>query len=98
MNSTHEHQQQMREAADLLKAMANPVRLCLLNKIVEEGPTNVKSIGACMDVSQPNLSQHLRKLKDQGIVESKRVQNQIFYSCEREDVRRILKTLKEVSK
>lgn len=98
MNLTREHQQQMREAADLLKAMANPVRLCLLNKIVEEGPTNVKGIGACMDVSQPNLSQHLRRLKDQGIVESKRVQNQIFYSCEREDVRRILKTLKEVSK
>lgn len=94
MVSKSDHQKEMREWAEFLKSLANPIRLCLLEKLIEDGPSNVSQIGSCMEVSQPNLSQHLRKLRDQGIVKSKRVQNQVFYSCEREDVKEILKILK----
>ncbi|MDD7363524.1 MAG: metalloregulator ArsR/SmtB family transcription factor [Peptoniphilus sp.] len=96
--ATSEHRREMREAAKLLRALANPIRLCLLEKLIEDGPTNVKGIGECMDVSQPNLSQHLKVLRDQGIVEAEKIQNQVFYSCEREDVRKLIETLKEVGK
>lgn len=90
-----EHKEKIYEKAEILKALGNPVRLCLLFKLVEEGSTNVSDIISCMDVSQSAVSQHLRKLKDMGIVESKREENRIYYSCTREDVRKIISCLKE---
>lgn len=64
-------------------------------KLTEDGRTNVSDITSCMDVSQSAVSQHLRKLKDMGIVESKKEENRIYYTCKREDVIKLLDCLKE---
>lgn len=90
------HREEIEAGAELLKALANPVRLCLLEKLIEDGPTNVSEIGACMEVSQPNLSQHLRVLRSHGIVAGEKRENRVYYSCVREDVKKIMETLNEV--
>lgn len=95
MKNSQVHKDQIYKKAELLKALANPVRLCLLEKLVEEGPTSVSDITSCMDVSQSAVSQHLRKLKDMGIVESRKEENRIYYSCDRKDVIKIISCLKE---
>lgn len=81
--------------ADLLKLLASPVRLCLLEKLIEEGECSVTNITSCMDVSQSAVSQHLRRLKDMGIVDLRKEENRSYYSCTRKDVEKIIKVLKE---
>jgi DNA-binding transcriptional ArsR family regulator len=65
---------------DILKLAANDVRLkilYLLNKEDELCPCDLSDI---LDMSVPAVSQHLRKLKDGGLVETKRDGQTIFYS------------------
>ena len=81
--------------ADVLKLLASPVRLCLLEKLIEEGECSVTDITSCMDVSQSAVSQHLRRLKDMGIVDLRKEENRSYYSCTRKDVEKIIKVLKE---
>nr|MDO5302043.1 metalloregulator ArsR/SmtB family transcription factor [Tissierellia bacterium] len=88
-----EHRQKMIQRADLLKAIGNPLRLCIIEKLIHEGPTSVSDITSCMDASQPAVSQHLRKLKDMGIVESQKEENRIYYSCTREDIKKLIACL-----
>lgn len=95
MKVSQDYKDQIYRKAELLKALANPVRLCLLDKLLNEGPTSVSDITSCMDVSQSAVSQHLRKLRDMGIVEARKEENRIYYSCDREDVKKILACLKE---
>ena len=95
MRTSAEHKEQIYQKTNLLKALANPVRLCLLEKLIKEGPTSVSDITSCMDVTQSAVSQHLRKLKDMGLVEAKKEENRIYYSCTREDVCKIVSYLME---
>ena len=90
-----EHKNRIESQAELLKALANPVRLCLVEKLIEEGETSVTDITSCMDVTQSAISQHLRRLKDMDIVECRKDENRNYYSCKREDVRKIIMCLKE---
>ncbi|MGI5949606.1 ArsR/SmtB family transcription factor [Peptoniphilus sp.] len=95
MKFNEEHKEEIYKRAEILKALSNPVRLCLLIKLIQDGPASVNEITSCMDVSQSAISQHLSKLRDMNIVKSTKVENRIFYSCEREDVKRIISCLME---
>lgn len=89
------HRDRIERQAELLKALANPVRLCLLEKLIDEGETSVSDITACMEVTQSAVSQHLRRLKDMELVECRKEENRIYYSCTRGDVHKIIECLKE---
>ena len=62
MKMTKEYQEAMRKKAELLKAIAHPVRLCLTRKLYENGKCNVTYFTDCLETSQSNISQHLEKL------------------------------------
>lgn len=64
------------ESARILKALAHPTRLRLINIIRDAGPC-VKMMEDVLGVAQPNISQHLSLLRNLGIVESHRVGNQV---------------------
>ena len=55
-----EHKNRIESQVELLKALANPVRLCLLEKLIEEGETSVTDITSCMDVTQAKRHGHCR--------------------------------------
>lgn len=92
---SEKHKEEIYKKSDILKAMSSPIRLCLLIKLIQEGPTSVNEITSCMDVSQSAISQHLSKLRDMNIVDSKKEENRIYYSCNREDVKKIIDVLME---
>ncbi|MDO5018598.1 MAG: metalloregulator ArsR/SmtB family transcription factor [Lagierella massiliensis] len=88
-----EHRQSIVKNAEILKAIGNPARLCLLEKLIKEGPTKVTDITSCMDISQSAVSQHLRKLKDMGILSCEKKENRVYYFCDREDIKKIISCL-----
>ena len=78
------------ELANTLKAISHPARLCIVKNLYLQGACNVGYFTDCMGISQPNVSQHLSKLKDLGIVEAKRQGLESYYSLVNEDVRSLV--------
>ena len=54
-------------AAAVLDALGDPTRRDLL-EVLREGPRAVVDIAAAMPISRPAVSQHLRVLKEAGLV------------------------------
>jgi DNA-binding transcriptional ArsR family regulator len=80
------------EAAALLASMANAKRLLVLCHLVE-GERSVGDLAAIAGLSQSALSQHLGKLRLQGLVRTRRDAQTIFYSLASDEVRAVLETL-----
>lgn len=79
-------------AAELLAAMANPRRLMILCNLVEQ-EMNVTQLAARIGLGQSPLSQHLARLRTQGLVVARRDAQQVRYSLASDEVRQVLATL-----
>ncbi|WP_138206573.1 ArsR/SmtB family transcription factor [Haloimpatiens lingqiaonensis] len=79
---------------NVLKAMAHPVRYKII-KFLYEGPKCVCKLNEEFDFSQANLSQHLRILKDAGILKSEKVGLETHYSLYNEDIKDILQSVEK---
>lgn len=82
------------EAAHLLKALSNEKRLMILCKLLEHGEMSVNSLIVHVGLSQSALSQHLARMREDKIVDTRRDAQQIFYRVANLQVREILMTLK----
>ncbi|UTW54643.1 metalloregulator ArsR/SmtB family transcription factor [Kordiimonas sp. SCSIO 12610] len=66
------------EATSLLKALAHPSRLMICCKL-RHAELSVGDIEKQLQIKQPNLSRELMKLRDEGLVETRRESKVIFY-------------------
>lgn len=67
------------EPAELLKALAHPVRLCIVRGLIEKGACNVSHMQACLAAPQSTISQHLQKLRAAGIICGSRTGLEVSY-------------------
>ncbi len=67
------------EKADLLKALANPTRLCIVHGLMEN-ECNVNKMKECLEMPQSTISQQLGILRSKGIIEGRRKGTEICYS------------------
>jgi ArsR family transcriptional regulator len=67
------------EVADILRALANERRLMILCKLVEKGEATVGTLVADIGISQSALSQHLGRMRDEGIVTFRRESQTLWY-------------------
>ena len=72
------------KAAELLKAMSNENRLLILCYL-GEGEMSVGQLNACIELSQSSLSQHLARLRHDGLGNTRR-ESQTIYSSISDDV------------
>lgn len=56
--------------AEVIKAMAHPMRLCILKGLKEEPNTSVSEMHSCLSVPQSTLSQQLSILRRAGLITS----------------------------
>ncbi len=85
-------QQNAESASQLLKTLANPNRLMVLCNIVKQERT-VGELEKLVGLSQSALSQHLSRLRYEGIVACRRKGKSAYYSLKDERVRRVLEVL-----
>lgn len=83
------------DAAGLMKALGNESRLMILC-LLAEGERSVGELDAIMPLSQSALSQHLARLRTQGMVETRRESQTIFYSLARGPAERIIHLLHDI--
>ena len=89
---------QMREAApkvsELMKVLSNEHRLMILCQLAE-GEKSVGELAELLSVRQAALSQQLALLRKDGMVQTRRQAQNVFYSLAREDVRSLMGFLYE---
>ena len=67
------------------EALSAPTRRAVFEKL-RAGPLAVKSLAAGLPVSRPAVSQHLKILKDAGLVTERRDGVQRIYSLDKEGI------------
>lgn len=70
---------QAAEAVSLLKALANEPRLLVLCHLAESGELSVGALVNRVGLSQSALSQHLAKLREEGLVATRKDAQTVFY-------------------
>ncbi|QJW49355.1 winged helix-turn-helix transcriptional regulator [bacterium BFN5] len=80
--------------SELLKAMAHPVRLCIIRGLINN-QCNVTKMQECLNLPQSTVSQHLGKLKAAGIIEGERNGLEVCYKVVNPQVINIVNQLFE---
>ena len=81
------------EVAGVLRALANERRLMIVCKLVEWGEANVTTLAAAVGLSQSALSQHLAKMREEGIVATRRESQLIWYRIADPRIEQLFATL-----
>ncbi len=76
----------------LLKAMGNPHRLIVLCQLLG-GEKNVGELERLVGLSQSALSQHLARLRRDGLVKTRRAAQTIYYSLSGNEAEAVIATL-----
>ncbi|AEF93562.1 regulatory protein ArsR [Desulfotomaculum nigrificans CO-1-SRB] len=82
------------EHAELLKALAHPTRLCIVDGLMG-GECNVTHMQACLEIPQSTVSQHLAILRSKGIIEGRRQGTEVVYTVVNEKAKKIVSLLLE---
>jgi len=92
---------QTKSISKVLGLAGNEVRLKILFLLYQESEMCPCDLSDVLNMSVPAVSQHLRKLKDGGMVKDKKVGQTVFYSVIDENtliVKPILKSLVSITK
>jgi DNA-binding transcriptional ArsR family regulator len=81
-----------RQASEFLKALSHEARLVILCLLVE-GEKSVGEIEATLRLRQPAVSQQLARLREEGLVDTRRDGKNVYYSLARADVRDVFLAL-----
>ena len=71
--------------ADAMTALGDPTRRAIFERVASR-PVSVGALAADMPVSRPAVSQHLRVLKDAGLVVDRQAGNRRIYSIDPDGV------------
>ena len=71
--------EQLEEAANMLKAIAHPMRIAILNYLEDGKKLTVTEIHELLKIEQSTTSHHLGILKDKGVLSSKREGKNTYY-------------------
>jgi ArsR family transcriptional regulator len=84
------------EVADILRALANERRLMILCRLVEWGEARVNTLAEAVGLSQSALSQHLAKMREEGLVTFQRDSQTLWYRIADPRIERLFATLHEL--
>ncbi len=83
-------QQQLERAANMLKAIAHPMRITIIGLLDEGKQLSVSEIHRKLGIEQSTTSHHLGILKDKGVLVSRREGKNTFYSLKHENLKSII--------
>jgi DNA-binding transcriptional ArsR family regulator len=89
-------EQKAAEAARLLRLLANERRLLLLCHLAGAGELSVSAMAGMVGLSQPALSQHLARLREDGLVATRKSAQAVFYRLADPKAARLLEVLREL--
>lgn len=85
-----EKQTQLDRAAIILKNIAHPIRLGVIQQLNQHDRLSVGQICAALNAEQSLISHHLSNMKLVGILSSTRVGKNVFYTLKERNVLKVL--------
>lgn len=86
-------EKQATEVAAILRALANERRLMILCKLVECGEGNVTALAEAAGLSQSAVSQHLARMREEGLVTFRRESQTLWYRIADPRIEQLFATL-----
>lgn len=87
---------QLERAAEILKTVAHPVRLQIVD-LLDRGERTVTALCQLLGAQQPYVSQQLNLMKSKGVLSSRRSGNQVYYVLADPRVAKIIQCVREQS-
>jgi DNA-binding transcriptional ArsR family regulator len=87
--------EQLEKAANILKAIAHPMRIAILEFLEDGNKMTVTQIHNLLGLEQSTTSHHLGILKDKGILASKREGKNTLYFLKYKNIGQILGCLQK---
>ena len=84
------------EAARMLRLLANENRLLMLCHLVTAGEMTVGALADAVGLSQSALSQHLARMREEGLVATRRASQTVHYRLADPKAARILALLRDL--
>jgi len=88
----------LEDAASVLRAVAHPLRLRLLEILGQKGECNVSSLCEASGAPQPLVSQQLARLRHEGVLATRRDGSQVFYRVARPEVLGLLECVRRTAR
>jgi DNA-binding transcriptional ArsR family regulator len=77
------------ERPDTFAALANPTRRDLLEALRERGPQPAQALADRFSMARPSVSEHLRVLREAGLVDEHRAGRQRIYRLDADPLREV---------
>lgn len=84
------------QAAAMLRMLGNEHRLLLLCLLIEHGELSVGEMQEHVDISQSALSQHLARMREDGLVTCRREAQSMRYTIAEPRVKTLVAALKKI--
>ena len=84
------------QAAALLQAVGNPKCLVILCLLIQQGEMSVGALNEMVALSPSALSQHLARMRQEGLVSYRREAQTLYYRIEDPNVAKLIGTLKDI--
>ncbi|MDF8361285.1 ArsR/SmtB family transcription factor [Achromobacter anxifer] len=84
------------QAAALLRVLGNEHRLLLLCLLIEHDEMSVGELHEHVSLSQSALSQHLAKMREEGLITFRREAQTLYYRIDNPDVATLIAALKTI--
>lgn len=84
------------KAATLLRTVGNEHRLIVLCLLIDQGELPVAALHQYVPLSQSAFSQHLAKMREEGLITFRREAQTLYYRIDDPNVATLLATLKKI--
>ena len=95
MNKIEKMQKRAEEVSDFMKCFGSPHRLMILCHLAQ-GEKNVTELINLTGMPQTSMSQHLNKLKSEGLINYKRDHRILCYSICNPDVMKVMNAIYDI--
>jgi DNA-binding transcriptional ArsR family regulator len=82
--------EQLEKASNMLKAIAHPLRIAILNHLENGKKLTVTEIHELLNIEQSTTSHHLGILKDKGVLASQREGKNTYYYLKHDNLASIV--------
>lgn len=89
-NKVHAHQEELEKAAFVLKTIAHPTRLAIIELLSKQGRKTVSEICTSLNLEQSLTSHHLNTMKLKGVLGSEKEGKNSYYHLKLKEVTQII--------
>jgi DNA-binding transcriptional ArsR family regulator len=79
-SKTEEFTEKQNRLANFARAIGHPARVAILEHLLDNGKSNCGDIVQKLPLAQATISQHLKELKDAGLIKGNSKGNAVSYS------------------